>query len=208
MIDLSNIPNLILNSPGSESEIQKIEQSMSGQLPDEYRQFLKQTNGFSIGGGIAIYGTEDIEERNETWEVDEYAKGYVAIGDDGGGNVFLMKQIREDNRVIRVDSGTMDPVHGNEISADFKEWIKTGCKSETLQATSTDECKIILKTVPANGIKDLIKIKTVLGIDISSAELLKGSKNVPYTLVDGYPYGKAKKLVEKLGVIGETLELN
>ncbi|UNK30959.1 hypothetical protein MNO09_00130 (plasmid) [Bacillus sp. N5-665] len=49
---------------------------------------MKYTNGFSIGGGLIIYGTDDIIERNETWEVTEYANGYVAIDDDGSGKVF------------------------------------------------------------------------------------------------------------------------
>jgi hypothetical protein len=37
------------------------------------------------------YGTDELVERNQTWEVDEHAKGYVTIGDNSGGKVFLMK---------------------------------------------------------------------------------------------------------------------
>ncbi|KZZ83919.1 SMI1/KNR4 family protein [Bacillus sp. SJS] len=206
MIDFSNIPNLVLNSPGSEFEVYKIERTMSVRLPDVYRQLLIQTNGFSIGGGVAIYGTEDIEERNATWEVSEYAKGYVAVGDDGEGNVFLMLQSKEDNRVICVESGTMNPAHTSEDSVDFAQWIKRGCSKSTISHEAAPEtCHIILQTVPANGLKDLIKIKNVLGINISSADLLNGSKSTPFTIAREYPFGKAKKLVEKLGVIGESL---
>ena len=61
---------------------------MKVELPNVHKDLLKYTNGFSIGGGLIIYGTDDIIERNETWEVTEYVNGYVAIGDDGSGNVF------------------------------------------------------------------------------------------------------------------------
>ncbi|MEC1353425.1 SMI1/KNR4 family protein [Bacillus sonorensis] len=92
MIDLSMVSDLIKNKPASETEIQESEDILQAKLPNVYKDLLRNTNGFSIGGGVAIYGTEDIVERNETWEVDEYARGYVSIGDDGGGNVFLMLQ--------------------------------------------------------------------------------------------------------------------
>ena len=60
---------------------------------------------------------------------------------------------------------------------------------------------------PDEGLKDLVKIKSVLGIDISTADLLNASKNLPAILVKRYPYGKAKKLIEKLGSTGKVLKL-
>ncbi|WP_253907716.1 hypothetical protein [Bacillus sp. WMMC1349] len=52
----------------------------------------KTTNDFTTNDILAIYGTNDILERIETWEVYEYTKGFVAIGNDGGVNVFVMSQ--------------------------------------------------------------------------------------------------------------------
>jgi len=98
---LNNIAELIKNVPASENEIGSLEDKMTIRLPIAYRNLLKNTNGFSIGGGVLIYGTEDLIERNETWEVNEYAKGNVAIGDDGGGNVFLMGLNVEESKIIR-----------------------------------------------------------------------------------------------------------
>ncbi|TKI89099.1 SMI1/KNR4 family protein, partial [Bacillus cereus] len=86
MINLSNVSGLIKNKPANDIEIQEIEDVMKVELTNVHKDLLKYTNGFSIGGGLIIYGTDDIIERNETWEVTEYANGYVAIGDDGSGN--------------------------------------------------------------------------------------------------------------------------
>lgn len=83
MINLSKVSNLIKNTAAIDIEIQEIENIFPKLLPNVYKVLLRYTNGFSIGGGLVIYGTEDIVERNETWEVDEYASGFIAIGDDG-----------------------------------------------------------------------------------------------------------------------------
>ena len=65
-----------------------IENKLNCQLPSAYILVLKESNGLSFTNGVFIYGTEEIVERNETWEVAEYAKGYIAIGDDSGGMIF------------------------------------------------------------------------------------------------------------------------
>ncbi|UZM98266.1 SMI1/KNR4 family protein [Lysinibacillus sp. MHQ-1] len=87
---MSPLDNIVTgNPPASEHDILLIEQTMAIHLPQEYKNVLKEANGFALTNGVLIYGTEEIMERNETWEVSEYAKGYVAIGDDGGGMVFF-----------------------------------------------------------------------------------------------------------------------
>lgn len=65
---------------------------------------------------------------------------------------------------------------------------------------------MLVKT-PNGGLKDLVKIKSVLAIDISTGDLVKDSKNLPFTLVKKIPYGKAKKLIEKLGPVGVVLNV-
>ncbi|MED1093680.1 SMI1/KNR4 family protein [Bacillus paramycoides] len=208
MIDLFKVPGLIKNNPVSDIEIQKLEELMKIELPSVYKDLLRYANGFSIGGGLTIYGTEDIVERNETWEVTEYASGYVSIGDDGSGNVFLMLQGVDVKEVFVVDSGDMDPNHATVITLDFSEWVNTGCLNEKIQKIEVefpDTCNIVLVETPNGGLKDLVKIKSVLAIDISTGDLLKGSKNLPFTLVKKFPYGKAKKMIEKLGPVGVVL---
>lgn len=104
----------------------------------------------------------------------------------------------------------MDPTYATIITSDFSKWVNTGCLSEAEKKTvigSPDTCNIVLAKKPNEGLKDLIRIKSVLGIEISTADLLKGSKNPPYILIERFPYGKAKKLIEKLGPIGTVLSI-
>lgn len=208
MIDLSKIPGLIKNKPANDIEMQELENLMKIDLPNAYKDLLRYTNGFSVGGGLTIYGTKEIVERNETWEITEYASGYVSIGDDGGGNVFFMLQGADVKEVLVVDSGDMNPNHATVITLDFSEWVNAGCLNETIQKIAVefpDTCNIVLVETPNEGLKDLIKIKSALAIDIPTGDLLKGSKNLPFTLVKAFPYGKAKKLIEKLGPVGVAL---
>ncbi|WP_425389159.1 SMI1/KNR4 family protein [Bacillus pumilus] len=96
MINLPQIPHLHMNEPASDKHIKEAESQLNMVLPDAYKNLLKQTNGCSVGGDVLLYGTEDITERNATWEVQQYASGYVAIGDDGGGQVLLMRLVEEE----------------------------------------------------------------------------------------------------------------
>ncbi|WP_368929848.1 SMI1/KNR4 family protein [Bacillus pumilus] len=91
--------------PASDKQIKKAESQLNMVLPHAHKTLLKQTNGCFVGGDALLYGTEDIAERNATWEVHHYANGYVAIGDDGGGQVFLMRQTEEEKRKTRMDCG-------------------------------------------------------------------------------------------------------
>lgn len=211
MINLTKIQNLILNTPASDFEINKVEQELKTVLPKAYRELLILSNGFSIGGGLLIYGTEDISERNLTLEVEEYAKGYVAIGDDGNGNVFLMAQDLESKDVIIVDYGDMNPNNAKKITSDFTSWVSNGCiyKSDIMNTTqlSPGVCDLVLINPLSGGTKDLLQIKNVMSIEMSIGELLEGSKNLPFVLVKGFPYGKAIKHIEKLGSIGKAIRL-
>ena len=210
MINLSKVSDLAKSTAASDIEIQEVENLLKLELPNVYKDLLRYTNGFSIGGGLVIYGTENLVERNETWEVDEYASGFVAIGDDGGGNVFLMFQDADEKEVLVIDSGDMNPSHSNLVTSDFNKWVNSGCLNEIEQKTSIeipDTCNILLVKPPNEGLKDLIKIKNVLGIEISTADLLKGSKNPPFILVERFPYGKEKKLMEKLGSTSTVLSI-
>ncbi len=127
MLNLPQIPHLHVNKPETDINIKVAESQLNMVLPHAHKTLLKQTNGCSVGGDVLIYGTEDIAERNARWEVHHYANGYVAIGDDGGGQVFLMRQTEEEKRVWIVDTGVMDPQHAELVTENLLEWVSGGC---------------------------------------------------------------------------------
>ena len=54
--------------------------------------------------------------------------------------------------------------------------------------------------------KDLIRIKNVLELEISAIDLLKGSKNLPYILVE-ISIREGEKLIEKLAIDSTILSI-
>lgn len=129
MINFSQNPNN--PEPASDKHIKEAESQLNMVPPDAYKTLLKQTNGCSIGGDVLLYGTGDIVERNATWEVHHYAYGFVAIGDDGGGQVFLMRLAEDEKKVWIVDAGIMDPQHAEMMTENLMKWVSDGCIIET-----------------------------------------------------------------------------
>lgn len=127
MINFPQNPNSHMNEPASDKHIKEAESQLNMVLPDAYKNLLKQTNGCSVGGDVLLYGTEDITERNATWEVQQYASGYVAIGDDGGGQVLLMRLVEDEKKVWIVDAGVMDPQHAESMTGNLLKWVSEGC---------------------------------------------------------------------------------
>jgi hypothetical protein len=115
-------------APGlSDDALLQLEQSFGTRLPDAFREFLKASDGLSLGGGLLIYGSADLKERNDTWEVHEYAPGYVAIGDDGGGYVFLLRlKDGDDPAIYVVEAGVIDPEFAIKISEPLDAWVASG----------------------------------------------------------------------------------
>ncbi|MEH7349610.1 SMI1/KNR4 family protein [Gottfriedia acidiceleris] len=126
-MNLSNLNIDIINKGASKKEVCIVEQELDCTLPVVYINLLQHANGFLTDEGVLIYGTQELVERNLTYEVSKYATGYVAIGDDSGGTVFLMLQGKESSQLISIDVGDMNPANGIVLSPDLFEWITEGC---------------------------------------------------------------------------------
>ncbi|MEI5907329.1 SMI1/KNR4 family protein [Bacillus spongiae] len=127
MVDLTKLEMDYNNPPGSNEDIVQIEKLMNTIIPIAFKELLLTSNGFLTTEGVFIYGTEDIVERNKTWEVNQYAHGYIAIGDDSGGRVFLMAADTDSSQVIISDSGDMNLSHADFMTNDLVEWVSRGC---------------------------------------------------------------------------------
>jgi hypothetical protein len=207
-MNLYGVSGLILNPSANEIDIEIVEKTLNTILPIPYKELLQASNGLATNEGIIIYGTDDILERNETWETQEYAPGFVSIGDDSGGRVFLMS-LSDKEEILIVDSGDMTPDHAELITTNLIQWVINGLRidlKETSNVNWSENCKLVVVNIQDGGLKDLIKIKAILGINISTSELLKMSKSLPFVLTQEIPYGKAKKLIKELGDLNVKLE--
>ena len=108
------------------SSIEEINKWAGGALPGYYLEFLASHVEGIVGDLVLIYGTDSLIERNETHETREYCPGYLAIGDDSGGRVFLIA--REAKFTVYLSQmGSMDPHDFKSVSHNFRDWVATGC---------------------------------------------------------------------------------
>lgn len=80
---------------------------------------------FLADDGTAVYSADSRVERNDTYEVERYAPGFVLIGDDGGGRGFLVRADDPDSPVFSSDLGDLDPANFDVESPDLPSWISS-----------------------------------------------------------------------------------
>lgn len=98
-------------------------------------QVWRLWRGVALPDGTVIYAPEEIGERNETYQVAEYAPGWVLIGDDGGGRGYLVRRGgpdfdpalgRVEAEVYRIDLGALGEDIADEadfVTDDLVGWL-------------------------------------------------------------------------------------
>lgn len=171
-------------------------------IPILYKKFLQNENGISFNGGTILYSLNELKQMNDDLQIQKYQPDYIAIGDDGGGLVFLMKQDPDAKEVFCVDISDYDIETSFCRLEDFTKWYEDGCNiciNETDKYKLSQAGDIFLKKLPKNGVADLVKIKKIFCLNISITELLSLSKELPCVLISGITHAKAIKLMEKFG---------
>jgi len=167
-------------------------------IPATYKKFLKKYNGYSFVGGKILYSLDDIIEMNKAQKIQFFQPGYIAIGDDGAGIIFLMKQENNSSKIYLVDMGDCNVNSCYHIIDDFFHWFNNNCY---VHYDADDEEAIVdvfLIKSPENYKMDLLRIKKAFSLDISAKELLLVSKKVPCRLISGINIYKAKKIIKRI----------
>lgn len=172
-------------------------------IPNQYQDFLKQQDGCIFDSGVRLYELDELKEMNECLQVQMYQPGYMAIGDDSGGLIFLMKQELNAKELFVVDIADYDLETAFCKISNFKDWFDKGCvilqKDADVNSPKGKNGEVYMIKLPANGVKDIVKIKKIFAMDIATSELLKMSKDLPCKIASNITYAKAIKLMAKLG---------
>ncbi len=129
MIDLPDDPSLQTNEPITTIKLSELESTLGNRLPSGYRDLLLLSDGISFASSMLIYGSDDLVERNETWEVGTYAPGFLAFGDTGGGSVLLVSSDEANSRIYLVGSGSMEIEDATVVADNMEAWIKGGFRT-------------------------------------------------------------------------------
>lgn len=114
-----------INAPISNNQLIRLRCEHCMQLPENDALILRLANGFVLENGVVIYSSDEVVERNETFEVAKYAPNFFAIGDDSGGRSILIPF--DGLGVYLVDQGSMKFDDFKMIGGALAKWIEQGC---------------------------------------------------------------------------------
>ena len=90
-----------------------------------YREFLSQIDKegeFLIENtGVVLYSKIDLEERNTTYQIEEWEPDFFLIGQDGDRAFFIKKY--SDDTIYMNDLGVLGSLEMKRISASIYEFI-------------------------------------------------------------------------------------
>ena len=160
-------------------------------LPALYRAFLEANENDIAFGDVLLYGRSSFIERNTTWEVKTYWPTVTAIGDNGGGQAFVIDHAT--GRVSMVDVGGMTEEISDPVADDFSHWLSAGCpipRKPQPRWSPLEPVLVCIEKKPAS-LSTLLQIKEALGANESIANLKRGLDSLPCVVTQQLTYAQA-----------------
>lgn len=121
------LANFHCNVPATTEAIRQFKSESEVLLPDDYLQFLQQTNG---GEGLVgskeyliLWTVEELLRMNKAYEVAEYAPGLFLFGSNGGGEAYAFDK-RSNDSIVSVPFVGMDVSLAQLRARSFQEFIE------------------------------------------------------------------------------------
>ena len=118
-------------NPGAdENALREMISSLAGDLPTDYLEFLRSTNGAEGPVGeksyVSVWPAEEVKVLNDEYAVSEFAPGLLLFGSDGGDTAYAFNTRSKEERVVEVPfvGMSLDAVTPRGASlADFFEYL-------------------------------------------------------------------------------------
>lgn len=172
-----------------------------------YRDFLAaRPVGSVVGEQVLLYGHREVEERNQTYQVADYLPDYVSIGNDSGDDEFLLRRDGSET-VYREDPGCFGDTVLRVAHPSFSDWLACDCPLPCEPESPIPLCGCLwLVSAPAGGIRDMFRLKKILGMAWSVPQMVDYMNHVPVLLDEDSPLmavdvriGQYEELREHLG---------
>lgn len=115
------------NAPATAEEIAAAERNLGRSLPNDFREFLRVSNGGegSIGENyVMLWNTEELGEYNGSYQVNEYAPGLLLFGSDGGGEGYAFDTRTSPPPIVTVPFVGMALKYANPVAETFVAFLK------------------------------------------------------------------------------------
>jgi hypothetical protein len=128
-VDLFKLSSKGTVGPAAGAAAVRAAQSALGRIPHALGDLWSRCDGFLLDDGPKLYSTGEIVERNQTYEVEPNARGYLLVGDDSGGRAFLMSR-EGSSAVFSCDMGFLDADYFTHVANDLLLWVASGCVAD------------------------------------------------------------------------------
>lgn len=89
-------------------------------------------------GDASLFSFQEFVEAQEYLEMKKWCPDHVAIGNTGGGDVLVMKQLRNENTLLIIEAGALLPQYLEppfcRVLPDFEDWLNRGCPIEDIDS--------------------------------------------------------------------------
>lgn len=122
-----NTYGLELNPPVEEKKVRKVESELGVTFPSDYIEFISFSNGAegSIGENyLILWSIDEIIELNDAYGVNDFAKGLVLFGSDGGDKAYAFDTRTNELNIVTVPFIGMDLEEVNTCSNTFNAFLQ------------------------------------------------------------------------------------
>jgi hypothetical protein len=185
--------------PSPLEDIQTAERELGTVFPDPLRSAWLNRGSLRLDGDWQIYGATDIVERNQTFEIQEYAPHLLLIGDDGGGRGLLIERSVKNPQVMCIDLGAVGSDDGSSLGylSDVLAGRFLDLREDQKHVGFVD---IVLVHPPRGGLASLVKIAKRLGLQKSITDLKAMLDDLPAVLLSKVRVVKYEAAVNDLNV--------
>ncbi|ALU62740.1 hypothetical protein ACA40_23840 [Pseudomonas syringae pv. lapsa] len=156
------------NSPANVNEIESICKELGISEKNWLRKFWRECNGAVLEDQIVIYPTDQILERNKTYEIDINFPEYILMGDDSGGGLILIPK-KGLEKFYFIGSG--DPFINDAEVFDSIEQLTAYAMADVDSDSDSGNIVSVAEIKPKAS--DVLKIKKDFNLDYSIALLTK-----------------------------------
>lgn len=109
--------------------LEEIRTQLGQEPPPIYAAYLQRSRELLRGDGLLLYDERSIVERNQTLGVQRFVTDFLAVGDDSGGRLIVVKFADPTAQPFIVDGGAlvpqMPPQLLKPLSKSWDEWERS-----------------------------------------------------------------------------------
>ncbi len=113
-----------------DDQVKDIETELGGVLSDVYVRFLRSHQEAVRDDGLVLYQLDQLKERNSTLQVQKYRHDFLAVGDDSGGRLVILRFSDPLAMPVLVDGGALVPNLPSQLvialSDSWQSWEAAG----------------------------------------------------------------------------------